>query len=81
MLEEDTYIPTFNKAPRTNNNKSLVKNASNKSIDNPSVSPNLSVPVSIEKPRNNMFQLHKDSRKEATTTFEDFFKHANSPKK
>ena len=59
---EGGYVPTFNKAPRTSNNKTLLKNSSAKSIES-SMSNLNPVPTG----RTNMLQLHKDAKKEATT--------------
>lgn len=71
-------MPTFSRAPKAAPQaKSLLKNDSNKSLGAGNAS--LPNPVVSERPRTNMLQLHKDTRKEVST-FEDFFKQQGEPK-
>ena len=71
MIDDDAYIPTFNKGTRNTNPKPLLKNNSTKSIDQ---SLGLNAPQTNN--RINIKELQKDNQKDVTT-FEDFFKQQN----
>lgn len=71
LLDDNSYVPTFNRAPR-NNAKTLLKNNSNKSIENMS----LPQPLPQERPMNNLLQIHKETRKEVMS-FEDLIRKQN----
>ena len=60
-------MPSFSK-PAKKETKTLLRNNSNKSIES-----GISAAKDPVNPRNNLLQIHKDTRKEVTT-FQDFFK-------